>query len=82
MHLVRLTAVLCTVAIASLSLPAGARTKKAPSPRRPYVSESALLEGLSPGAVFPFLDTTPFFIRLAHVAVTDDTSDCTAGARG
>jgi hypothetical protein len=44
------------------------------------VSESARLEGLAPGAVFPFLDSTPFFIRTAHVAVTDDTSECAPGA--
>jgi hypothetical protein len=52
----------------------------APPASRPYVSESALLRGLAPGAVFPFLDSTPFFIRTAHVAVTDETAQCAAGA--
>jgi hypothetical protein len=52
----------------------------APPSNRPLVSESVRLEGLAPGAVFPFLDSTPFFIRTAHVAVTDETSVCAAGA--
>ncbi|HXH06233.1 MAG TPA: hypothetical protein VNI83_06550 [Vicinamibacterales bacterium] len=44
------------------------------------VVQSALLDGLSAGAAFPFLDTTPRHIARAHVAITDDTANCQAGA--
>lgn len=44
------------------------------------VSESALLAGLAPGALFPFLDTTPNRIASTHIAVTDATASCSAGA--
>ena len=65
---------------AVLSLLSAGAAKSAPPSSRPYLSESALLEGLAPGAVFPFLDSTPFPIRKAHIAVTDETSQCKAGA--
>lgn len=45
-----------------------------------FITESAILTGLAPGAVFPFVDTTPRTISLAHIAVTDATSSCQAGA--
>lgn len=38
------------------------------------------MAGLAPGAVFPFLDTTPRSIVSAHIAVTDATTNCSAGA--
>jgi hypothetical protein len=44
------------------------------------ISNNALLLGLAPGAVFPFVDTTPNAISQAHIAVTDSTSTCAAGA--
>ncbi len=44
------------------------------------ISESSLLAGLSSNALFPFLDTTPNTIKRAHIAVTDATSNCSAGA--
>lgn len=44
------------------------------------ISESAILAGLPAGAVFPFIDTTPNRIRRAHIAVTDSTTNCAAGA--
>ena len=44
------------------------------------VAESAILAGLAPGAVYPYIDTTPHSMDVGHVAITDDTSDCTAGA--
>jgi hypothetical protein len=52
----------------------------APPPLRAFVSESALLAGLAPGAVFPFIDTTPRRIARAHVAITDATAACAPGA--
>jgi hypothetical protein len=44
------------------------------------VVSSSLLAGLGPGAVFPFIDTTPHSISEAHIAVTDATSNCSPGA--
>ena len=45
-----------------------------------FIAESSLLAGLAPGAVFPFIDTTPHQIAQAHIAITDSTSDCHPGA--
>src|SRR2546425_8445882 len=47
-----------------------------------FIAESSLLAGLGPGAVFPFIDTTPHKIAQAHIAITDSTSDCHAGVAG
>ena len=44
------------------------------------ISESALLIGLEGGALFPFIDTTPNRIVRAHIAITDATETCEAGA--
>jgi hypothetical protein len=44
------------------------------------ISESALLSGLAPGALFPFIDTTPNSIVSAHIAITDATTTCEPGA--
>ena len=44
------------------------------------ISESAILTGLGAGAAFPFIDTTPRPIVRAHIAVTDATTSCAAGA--
>ena len=49
-------------------------------PTRQLISESSLLAGLAPGALFPFIDSTPHSIAVAHVAITDATSSCSAGA--
>src|SRR6266705_3417544 len=45
-----------------------------------FIAESSLLAGLAPGAVFPFIATTPHKIAQAHIAITDSTSDCHPGA--
>ena len=44
------------------------------------LTENAILAGLAPGAVYPFIDSTPYSMDLGHVAITDDTSNCLAGA--
>jgi len=44
------------------------------------ISESALLNGLEAGALFPFIDTTPNNIMRAHIAITDSTETCAPGA--
>lgn len=49
---------------------------------RDMVTESALLDGLSRGAAFPLIDTTPNRITRAHIAITDATTSCAAGAAG
>ncbi len=45
-----------------------------------FIAESSLLAGLAPGAVFPFIDTTPHKIAQAHIAITDSSSDCHPGS--
>ncbi len=49
-------------------------------PTTHLVAESALLAGLAPGAVFPFIDSTPNAIASAHIAITDATVTCAGGA--
>lgn len=49
-------------------------------PVNQLVVQSALLNGLSSGAVFPFIDTTPRRIARAHIAIADDTASCAPGA--
>jgi hypothetical protein len=44
------------------------------------IAANSMLTGLAPGALFPFIDTTPRSIVRAHVAITDATSDCHPGA--
>ncbi len=44
------------------------------------IGASSMLSGLAPGAAFPFIDTTPHKIAQAHIAITDSTGDCHAGA--
>jgi hypothetical protein len=44
------------------------------------ISESSMLSGLPSNALFPFIDTTPHRITQAHIAVTDSTASCSAGA--
>jgi hypothetical protein len=59
-------------------LPAGKAS--APGGENQLIAESSLLAGLAPGAVFPFIDTTPHGIAQAHIAITDSTTNCSAGA--
>ena len=47
---------------------------------RHLVAESAILAGLPPNSLFPFIDSTPHHIAKAHIAITDATSSCEAGA--
>jgi hypothetical protein len=44
------------------------------------IAESSILAGLAPSALFPFIDSTPHHIAKAHIAITDSTSSCGAGA--
>jgi len=53
---------------------------KAEEPTQQLISESAMLRGLAPRALFPFIDTTPRRISRAHIAITDATAHCAPGA--
>jgi hypothetical protein len=44
------------------------------------VAENAILAGLPAGALFPFIDVTPNGMTSVHIALTDATSNCAAGA--
>jgi len=44
------------------------------------IVESEILSGLGAGALYPFVDTTPNSITSAHIAITDATESCVAGA--
>ena len=44
------------------------------------ISQASILAGLAPGALFPFVDSTPNHIVLAHIAITDATSACSGAA--
>ena len=68
------------LAVVALALLAPRDNQAQVSPTRQLVSESALLAGLAPGALFPFIDSTPHRIGQAHIAITDATADCAAGA--
>lgn len=46
------------------------------SPGTQLISQAAILTGLAPGAVFPFIDTTPNRVVRAHIAITDSTTKC------
>ena len=49
-------------------------------PPHQLISHNALLAGLAPGALYPFIDVTPSRIGRAHIAITDATSSCAPGA--
>jgi len=44
------------------------------------ISESEILSGLAADAIYPFIDSTPNKIKRVHIAITDATLDCSAGA--
>lgn len=48
--------------------------------RTKLVAENAILTGLPAGGLFPFIDSTPNKIVSAHIALTDATNACAAGA--
>jgi hypothetical protein len=57
-----------------LAAPLGHAAQAPANPK--YVAESSILAGLAPGALFPFIDSTPHHIVKAHIAITDATSSC------
>lgn len=77
----RLTAGAVFLGALALALAFGlANRAEAVAGDRALVVESAQLAGLPAKAVFPFVDSTPSRIERAHIAVTDATGSCKAGA--
>jgi hypothetical protein len=73
------------LAMAGLLLVSAGLISAAPSegqipPTGQLISQASILAGLAPGALFPFVDSTPNHIVLSHVAITDSTSTCAPGA--
>src|SRR5467141_481289 len=72
--------VLAGLVIVALAAALPTRKASAHGDESQFITASSLLAGLAPGAAFPFIDTTPHGIAQAHIAITDSTSDCHAGA--
>ena len=62
------------VALFTLALPTHNAAQNPPTSQ--VIVESYLLAGLAPGALFPFIDTTPNQIARSHIAITDATTSC------
>jgi hypothetical protein len=73
-------AVIATTQMGAPSPVSAAPTSASLASSTHLISESSILDGLAVGAVFPFIDTTPNEIQRAHIAVTDATTSCAAGA--
>ena len=59
------------LAVIALALLFPGENKAQIPPTQQLISENALLAGLAPGALFPFVDSTPRRIGQAHIAMTD-----------
>ena len=68
------------LAVIALALLFPGENKAQIPPTQQLISNNALLNGLAPGALFPFIDSTPRRISQAHIALTDATSNCAPGA--
>ena len=68
------------LAVMALALLFPGENKAQIPPSQQLISNNALLNGLAPGALFPFIDSTPRRISQAHIALTDATSSCAPGA--
>jgi hypothetical protein len=77
---VALTAALAVVVFAAAAAGGSDRGTGGREGHGQLISESSLLSGLAGTALFPFIDTTPHRISKAHIAVTDATATCSAGA--
>jgi len=65
-----------SLVILALVMLAPSRNAAQIPPTTQLISQGSLLAGLAPGALFPFVDTTPHKIVKAHIAITDATSAC------
>ena len=68
-----------TAGALALALPGSAHDNEGDADGQ-ILEESALLAGMASNSVFPFIDSTPNRIRRGHVAITDATTACAAGA--
>jgi len=68
------------LAVLALGLLFPGENKAQIPPTHQLISQNALLAGLAPGALYPFIDTTPARIGRAHIAITDATASCAPGA--
>jgi hypothetical protein len=75
-------AAVAVVALVISATAAGGSSKRAnrDGSHSQLISESALLAGMASSSLFPFVDTTPNTIRRTHIAITDATAACSAGA--
>jgi len=71
---------LATILLIAGGVALNAQAGSSKAKKTQLISESALLSGLQAGALFPFIDVTPNSITRAHIALTDTTSSCAAGA--
>jgi len=71
-----------TLGLVLLALAMVSPTKKASAQgdESQFIVASSMLSDLAPGAVYPFIDTTPRTISQAHIAITDATTNCSPGA--
>jgi len=66
-----------TLVFSAVALAAPHQHASAPmSATAQLIAQSAILAGLAPGALFPFIDSTPHNIAKAHIAITDATASC------
>lgn len=71
---IAMIAIIAAVIVALVALPV---TQSAQFPASTaVVAENAILTGLPPNALFPFIDSTPNGIKSAHIALTDATATC------
>jgi hypothetical protein len=71
------TLIAFTLLFSAVALAAPHQHASSPMSATPQlIAESAILAGLAPGALFPFIDSTPHHIAKAHIAITDATSSC------
>ena len=71
------TRIVFTLLFSAVALAASHQHGSSPMSASPHlIAESAILAGLGPGALFPFIDSTPHNIAKAHIAITDATSSC------
>ncbi len=71
-----------TLGLVLLALAMVSPTKKASAQgdESQFIIASSMLSDLAPGAVYPFIDTTPRTISQAHIAITDAATNCSPGA--
>jgi hypothetical protein len=76
LYVIAASAVALAVVVFSATAAGGSNMGRGGGGGGELISESSMLAGLSGGALFPFIDTTPHRITKAHIAVTDATASC------